>query len=236
MFGANTMDVYLAASTMAALPAASKPVVPMIILMLLAAQYFRCSSVPSGRVKSIRNWEPARPFARSDSMAIPAGLPRNAAASVPMAGDAGISSAPDNCASSALRMASTSMWPIRPDAPATAIFIGFIVRPGLSRWMRSAFSVARISDTRAVPLFLGFPGLVGDARQIVGFGRQIAAAFITGDEAVLEIDGHAAGRDFAVALLQAERVIPAVGVEDVVQQRRAEQEGDLILRHPRFQL
>ena len=48
------MAVFSAAARIAALPASSKPVVPMIILMPCAAQYSRCCSVPSGRVKSIR--------------------------------------------------------------------------------------------------------------------------------------------------------------------------------------
>jgi hypothetical protein len=123
MFGANMMAVFSAAARIAALPASSKPVVPMIILMPWAAQYSRCLRVPSGRVKSIRNSQSARPLASSDWIATPASWPENAPASVPMLGEPGTSSAPANVASGAAAMASTSIRPMRPLAPATAIFM-----------------------------------------------------------------------------------------------------------------
>jgi hypothetical protein len=49
-----------------------------------------------------------------------------------------------------------------------------------------------------------------------------------GDQVVLEVDGDAAGGQLAVAAREVERVVPAVGVEGVGQQRGAEDELDLV--------
>ena len=54
-------------------------------------------------------------------MLIPVFIPQEAPGSVPNAGLPVISSAPTSSASSAARIVSMSIFPIRPDAPATAI-------------------------------------------------------------------------------------------------------------------
>ena len=59
---------------------------------------------------------------------VPAGFPV-IERGVPMAGEAATSSAPTSCVSGAAAMASTSIRPMRPPAPATAIFRVVIVPP-----------------------------------------------------------------------------------------------------------
>ncbi|KAF1858399.1 hypothetical protein Lal_00014910 [Lupinus albus] len=62
---------------------------------------------------------------------------------------------------------------------------------------------------------------------VVAFRRQVAAVEVV-DLVVLEVDGDAARGQFAVAARQVERVIPAILVEGVLQQRRAQDEFHLV--------
>ena len=82
MLGAKTMAVFWAATSMAARPASSKPVVPMTAFTPWRTQACRCSSVPSGRVKSIRQSAPDS-ASRLSVMATPVCLPSGAPASWP---------------------------------------------------------------------------------------------------------------------------------------------------------
>ena len=76
------MAVFWAATSMAARPASSKPVVPMTAFTPWRTQACRCSSVPSGRVKSIRQSAPDS-ASRLSVMATPVCLPSGAPASWP---------------------------------------------------------------------------------------------------------------------------------------------------------
>ena len=71
------MAVFWAATSMAARPASSKPVVPMTAFTPWRTQACRCSSVPSGRVKSIRQSAPDS-ASRLSVMATPVCLPAGA--------------------------------------------------------------------------------------------------------------------------------------------------------------
>ena len=76
--------------------------------------------VPSGRVKSIRQSALASAARTSLSITRPLGWPRKAEGSVPSAGLSARSSAAASTQSLLFRMASISMRPMRPEAPATA--------------------------------------------------------------------------------------------------------------------
>ena len=78
--------------------------------------------MPSGRVKSIRQSAPASARSNSEWITTPVSWPEKAPASLPMKGEPATSRAPDRVASGAAAMASISMRPMRPLAPATAIF------------------------------------------------------------------------------------------------------------------
>src|SRR5690606_15295258 len=123
MLGANTTPSERAAAAMRSRPTSSKPVVPMTRLVPWARQAATCSSVPSGRVKSIRQSASAR-AARSSVTRTPVLRPRNAPASWPRPGLPARSSATVRVRSSASSTASMSSRPMRPPAPATATRIG----------------------------------------------------------------------------------------------------------------
>jgi hypothetical protein len=120
MLGDSITAVRRAYSAMRAFCSSLKPVVPMTSLTPSSAQMARWSMVPSGRVKSIRQSALDSAARTSLSMAMPLGWPRKAEGSVPSAGLSGRSRAAVSARSSLCRMASISMRPMRPEAPATA--------------------------------------------------------------------------------------------------------------------
>ncbi len=93
MFGANTTGMWRAISAIAALPAASKPVVPMTAALPSSRASARCASVPSGRVKSITQSAAAMAAAASSMIATPVCVPASSPASRPMKGVPGRSKA-----------------------------------------------------------------------------------------------------------------------------------------------
>src|SRR5580765_1375083 len=186
MFGESTMAVFWAAAAMMSQASCSRPVVPMIMLTPCAAQYPTCPSVPAGRVKSIRKPASARPLSRSEVMATPARLPRKAAASLPRLGESGTSRAPVRIMSSAFWMASISMRPMRPEAPATAIFRELI-------GLETDLPVRDGGDDRRIGQFRhGVFSGTSDQRQVFLFGRQVVAAFIAIQTIIAEEYGYAA--------------------------------------------
>ena len=79
--------------------------------------------VPSGLVKSMRNCALDNTCATSEEIMTPVFLPKNAPASSPSCGHEACSKAPTSVASVELSTASINIFPIRPVAPAIAIFI-----------------------------------------------------------------------------------------------------------------
>ncbi|CFV93987.1 Uncharacterised protein [Bordetella pertussis] len=120
MLGAKTMAIFWAATLISARPLLSKPVVPITIFTSCLRQACRCCSVPSGRVKSIRQSACARASSWS-VMVTPQGRPNAAPASWPIEGEPARSSATASSTPSVSRTASISIWPMRPLAPAMAM-------------------------------------------------------------------------------------------------------------------
>ena len=121
------MAMDFAASAISAFCASVKPVVPMTAFTPCCTQTRKWASVPSGRVKSIRHWLPAKPASKSAVMVTPVDWPPKAPASWPRAELLAMSSAPENTQSPLARTASTSIWPMRPLAPATQMRKGVSV-------------------------------------------------------------------------------------------------------------
>ena len=120
MLGANTTGTCSAAAAIAALPVASKPVVPITIALPAARASARCASVPSGRVKSITQSAAAIAAAASSVMSTPVATPAISPASRPMKGVSLRSKAAASTTPSSFSAASISILPMRPDAPAIA--------------------------------------------------------------------------------------------------------------------
>ncbi len=109
---------------MAALPASSKPVVPMIILMPCSAQYSRCSSVPSGRVKSIRKSASAKRLVQASADRHAGQLAEESGGVGAEAGRAGdVERAGQRQRRARCGWLRSACGPCGPLAPATAIFI-----------------------------------------------------------------------------------------------------------------
>ena len=134
MFGAITRAMCCAWVVTMACCAAVKPVVPMTTLTPKVWHTAKWASVPSGRVKSINTSAPCKPLRKSAVTKTPVSRPKKAAASWPMAALPGASSAPLSVQSALFKMASTNIRPMRPELPATAIFMNRASRT-LKRWV-----------------------------------------------------------------------------------------------------
>ena len=121
MLGEKTMAMSWLAACISAFCDSEKPVVPITICTPIWRHTATCVMVPSGRVKSISTCAFFRPCARSAVIKTPLLCPVKALASLPMDGLAAMSKAPASWQSGASAMASISMRPMRPLAPATAI-------------------------------------------------------------------------------------------------------------------
>ena len=117
---ANTMPVCSAAAAMAALPASSKPVVPITILMPRSAQRGKRLPETLGRVKSMSTSQLASTVSMSLLMATPVFKPEAWPASKPKASEPACSSAPVSTVCGLAATASTSTLPMRPFTPARA--------------------------------------------------------------------------------------------------------------------
>ena len=117
---ANTMPVCSAAAAMAALPASSKPVVPITILMPRSAQRGKRLPETLGRVKSMSTSQLASTASTSLLMVTPVFKPEAWPASKPKASEPACSSAPVSTVCGLAATASTSTLPMRPFTPARA--------------------------------------------------------------------------------------------------------------------
>ena len=121
VLGATTMGVARAARSMAATPAASKPVVPITAGLRRAAQVSSLRRVASGVLKSTNTSNRSA----TDSMSPPTGtwrapIPANSPASAPMQAESGRPRAAPRRRSSAAATAATNTRPMRPGTPDTA--------------------------------------------------------------------------------------------------------------------
>src|SRR5476651_2369063 len=116
MLAAHRMGTFLAAAWIALVCSASRPVVPITIDTPLSAQTLAWATVAAGTVKSISTLAAAIAAAGSATIFTPP-------VSVPTALLLGPSSAPASVAPSVRSISRTSIWPMRPAAPAMAIFI-----------------------------------------------------------------------------------------------------------------
>src|SRR3954447_360268 len=111
-----TIGMRFAASSTIFFCAGENPVVPITI----AFACLKCSSVPSGRVKSMRTSASAAVFGSEAIRMVPI--------SWPTAGLPGTSNAAARVRPRSARTASISVRPMRPPAPAIAILIGAVLR------------------------------------------------------------------------------------------------------------
>src|SRR5512147_427357 len=239
MFGAKTMAMRFDAASIARLPAASKPVVPMTIFTPCAAQASRCRSVASGRVKSISTSAPASapssPLTRT-----PVTFPIASPQSRPSTGLSARSSAAAKARSGWPSVASISIRPMRPDAPAIAIFIGIVSRPVGAESVRAG-ARSRCRDIGHRDLWLAVHARnaldirAQDQRVDVVFARH-RVVFKTIELAVLEEQRQAPVLDLTAARVQVIDVVDPVLVKFARQQRRPEHEADLVTRHAYPQL
>ena len=133
---------------MAALPASSKPVVPMMMLTPFSTHFCRCLRVGSGRVKSMSTSLWARTASTLSEMAMPVLMPEAKPASKPNTSEPECSSAPERMVSGWLLTASTSTRPMRPLTPAMAIF------NALMRFPYTLFISAERSLARPMRIFV----------------------------------------------------------------------------------
>ena len=104
---------------MAAVCSGLSPVVPITIDVPLSAAIPACATVAAGTVKSITALAAPMAAAASDTIFTPP------PASVPKALLPGLSSAAVRLQPSVRAISRISIWPMRPAAPAMAIFISF---------------------------------------------------------------------------------------------------------------
>ena len=124
---ADTTPIFSPAALMAALPASSKPVVPMMMFVPRSTHFCRWRRVGSGRVKSMSTSLWAITASASSEMAMPVFRPMAKPASRPSASEPECSIAPLNTVSGCFSTASIKTRPMRPFAPAMAIFKGFML-------------------------------------------------------------------------------------------------------------
>src|SRR5882757_1513454 len=116
MLAAHRIGTFLAAAWIALVCSGSRPVVPITIDTPFSAQTFACATVAAGTVKSIRTLADAIAAAGSATIFTPP-------VSVPSALLPACSSAPARELPSVRAISRTNIWPMRPAAPAMAIFI-----------------------------------------------------------------------------------------------------------------
>ena len=239
MLGAITIATSCAMRAISFFCSGDRPVVPMTADTPCSRHSFKCAIVPSGRVKSISTCAPARPCHTSLVTRTPLLVPRKIAASCPRLGLPATSSAPLRRQSSARTTASISMCPMRPEAPATATASGGTVvnstparrigahRTGLG--FRRGGGLLRRHRQRRTLLGCQLKGDhfasgrgAADLRDEFALRRQIGSLDVQ-QLVTLEASHHATPLRLRARALDREDVVPAVGMERVGQQGRAQQ-------------
>ena len=126
MLAAHMIGTFLAASWMAAVCSGLRPVVPITIATPLSAAILACATVAAGTVKSITTLAAPMAAGASDTIfTLLAPTPATSPASRPSALLLAPSMAPARLHPSVWSICRISIWPMRPAAPAMAIFISF---------------------------------------------------------------------------------------------------------------
>src|SRR6185503_19192841 len=220
-----TIAISRAASVISFFCEALKPVVPITRPAPCRRHAARFASVPSGRVKSTSTPPRTAAFAGSSPIFTPQGAPTSSPASFPTSGPPFISRAAASLRSLERTTASIRARPMRPDAPAIAIFNVamcppshlFLRRGGRSRGRRGC--AGRRRYRRPAPAAL---------RHHVAFeARQLVVLEHHHDPAPLH--------DFALLHEQVD-VVPAILAKRIHHERRPEREAHLGAAHARLKL
>src|SRR5262245_51263573 len=218
-----TTAMSCAASAISFFCAALKPVVPITTLTPCLRHAARFASVPSGRVKSTSTAPRGMTCAAASPIFTPQDEPTSSPASFPMSGLPFSSSAAVSLRSGERSTASMRARPIRPAAPAIAIFTVAICPPShlvLWRWRGSCRGL--VHDGAA------FDGPAAPQR------RHIA---LQGHQPVVLEHHHDPAPLLHLALLHEHvDVVPPVLPERIHQERRAERETHLAACHARLEL
>ena len=127
MFAAHMIGTFFAASWISLVWMGSRPVVPITMATPFSLATLACATVASGMVKSITHWAARMAAALSSPISTPlASSPAISPASLPSALEPGLSLAAASVTPSVRAIWRTSIWPMRPEAPTTAIFISFL--------------------------------------------------------------------------------------------------------------